>query len=222
MQDLFSQFVRDRRYLKGVSTRTEVWYWQSWNAYASVLKDRKPDELSKADFLNRIEAMRRQGVSAITINTYSRAVNALLRWLHEEGHSTALVAIPRLKEEQKIIPTLTADQTRRLLEYRPKGLNNTSAWTVAMPAMDTGIRLNEALSLRRDDLDFDNLLIAVRDGKGGKQRVVPIERAGTSSTSSESSGTARWRPRHARLCQDTDQATTHGLDRLSEDSLASF
>ena len=43
-----------------------------------------------------------------------------------------------------------------------------------MLALDTGLRLNEALTLRREDLDFDNLLITVRDGKGGKQRIVPI------------------------------------------------
>ena len=174
MRDLFSQFVRDRRYLKGVSSRTEGWYWQSWNAFASVLQDRTPNQVSKAYFLSRIEAMRQQGVSAITINSYSRAINAFLRWLHEEGHSAAPVRIPRMKEEQKVIATLRAEQVRRLLEYRPKGLNSTRAWTLATLVLDTGMRLNEALSLRVENLDFDNLLITVRDGKGGKQRIVPM------------------------------------------------
>jgi len=101
MRNLFEQFVRDRRYLRGVSSRTEGWYWQSWTAYGLVLQASQPGDLSKNTFLGRIEEMRTRGVSPITINTYSRAINAFLRWLHEEGHSPAFVQVPRLKEEQK-------------------------------------------------------------------------------------------------------------------------
>jgi site-specific recombinase XerD len=39
--------------------------------------------------------------------------------------------------------------------------------------MDTGLRINEALTLRRDKVDFDNLLLIVI-GKGNKERVVPF------------------------------------------------
>ncbi len=174
MRNLFEQFVRDRRYLKGVSSRTEGWYWQCWQAYATVLQNSSPDRLSKGDFLSCIQGMRTRGVNPITINTYSRAINAFLRWLHQEGHSPVLVQVPRLKEEQKVMATLNGDQIRRLVEYKPKGLNCTRAWALAMVALDTGLRLNEVLSLCRDDLDLDNLLITVKDGKGGKQRIVPM------------------------------------------------
>jgi site-specific recombinase XerD len=177
MRNYFEQFVRDRRYLKGVSDQTVDWYWQSWKAYARVLDGRNPDQITKGDFLDRIEEMRRSKVSATTINTYSRAVNAFLRWLREEGHTSAEVKIPHLKEVQKVIATLTSAQIERLLAYRPTHLNNARAWTVAMLALDCGLRLNEALSLQRSDLDFDNLLIHIRDGKGGKERVVPISLA---------------------------------------------
>ena len=114
MRNLFEQFVRDRRYLKGVSSRTEGQYWQSWKAYAPVFQDHNPADLNKGSFLSRIEEMRTRAVSSITINTYSRAINASLRWLHEEGHSPVLVQVPRLKEEQKVMATLTGDQIRRL------------------------------------------------------------------------------------------------------------
>jgi integrase/recombinase XerD len=177
MRIYFEQFVRDRRYLKGVSDQTVDWYWQSWKAYARVLDGRNPDQITKGDFLDRIEEMRHNRVSPTTINTYSRAANAFLRWLREEGHARAEVKIPHLKEVQKVIATLTAAQIERLLAYRPTLLNNARAWTVAMLALDCGLRLNEALSLQRSDLDFDNLLIHIRDGKGGKERIVPISLA---------------------------------------------
>ena len=82
MRNLFEKFVRDRRYLKSVSPRTEGWYWQSWKAFTPVLADAVPDHISKGDFLGRIELMRTQGTSPITINIYSRAINAFLKWLH--------------------------------------------------------------------------------------------------------------------------------------------
>jgi site-specific recombinase XerD len=39
--------------------------------------------------------------------------------------------------------------------------------------IDTGIRINEALSLRRDRIDPDNLLVTVT-GKGDEERIVPF------------------------------------------------
>jgi integrase/recombinase XerD len=39
--------------------------------------------------------------------------------------------------------------------------------------MDTGVRINEALTLKRSNVDFDNLLMLVY-GKGNKERVLPF------------------------------------------------
>jgi integrase/recombinase XerC len=42
-----------------------------------------------------------------------------------------------------------------------------------LTALDTGLRVNELLTLRRSDVDLDNLLLKVV-GKGNKHRLVPI------------------------------------------------
>ncbi len=39
--------------------------------------------------------------------------------------------------------------------------------------IDTGVRINEALTLKNQNVDFDNLLVTVM-GKGGKERIIPI------------------------------------------------
>ena len=39
--------------------------------------------------------------------------------------------------------------------------------------LDTGLRIEEALSLQRDQLDLENLLVKVK-GKGEKHRIVPM------------------------------------------------
>jgi site-specific recombinase XerD len=43
----------------------------------------------------------------------------------------------------------------------------------ALTALDTGMRIQELLNLRRQDVDFDNLVFRV-NGKGNKQRLVPM------------------------------------------------
>jgi len=48
-----------------------------------------------------------------------------------------------------------------------------AAYALACTLTDTGVRIDEALGLRRGDVDFDNLLLKVR-GKGRKERLVPF------------------------------------------------
>lgn len=174
MQIHYENFVRDRRYSKGVSPRTEGWYWQSWKAFEGALLVATPETLSKADLTKVIETLLSRDVSPITINTYGRAVNAFLKWLHTEGHCSKLVQVPRLKEPECVIATLKPEHIQRLLQTRPECHNQRRAQMVALTILDSGLRLKEALAVRRDDVDLDNLLLTVRNGKGGKQRVVPM------------------------------------------------
>jgi|SRR5581483_10099187 len=57
--------------------------------------------------------------------------------------------------------------------FRPKTFTERRTYTMVLLLIDTGVRIDEALSLTRDHLDFDNLMIKVR-GKGAKERLVPM------------------------------------------------
>ena len=174
VKDLYATFVRERRYTKGLSVRTEGWYQQAWNAFWDVLGEHSSvNTLTKETFAPAIERMLQRGVSPITVNTCSRAINAFLRWLHEEGKCSTLVVIPRLKEPSIAIQTFRPEEIQRLFVYRPKSATERRVHTLALLVADTGLRLNEALSLRVGDVDFD-LLLTVREAKGGKQRVIPF------------------------------------------------
>jgi integrase/recombinase XerD len=158
------QFITERLYLKGVSAATLAWYRSSFKAFSGALD-------SKQTIIERIATLRKTN-SAISINTYLRGVNAYFRWLHEERHLD-LIKIPRLKEEQKVLATLTAGDAKRLILFRPEGANLTRAHTLALLLLDTGLRISEALSLGWERVDFDNLVLTVA-GKGGKHRVIPF------------------------------------------------
>jgi integrase/recombinase XerD len=83
------------------------------------------------------------------------------------------VRLPKLKEEQKVLATFTPQHVAALTHHRPKGRNAARAWMISMVMLDSGLRVSEALGTRRQDLDFENLVIRVR-GKGGKERLLPM------------------------------------------------
>lgn len=163
MQD---QFIKERLYLKGVSPRTLVWYGCSFKAFAGALE-------SKAQVLERIKEMRDRGVSPVTVNSYLRCLNAYFRWCYEERGQDR-IRIPKLKEEQKVVAALTPEHVRRFLQWKPgKTFGRQRLHILICLLLDTGLRISEALGLRKEDVDFENFLLRVH-GKGNKQRLVPF------------------------------------------------
>ena len=78
-----------------------------------------------------------------------------------------------LKTEKRVLTLLTTEQLKCLLAFKPKTMDSWRAYALAVTALDTGIRVDEALGLRQEDLDFEKLLLKVR-GKGRKERMVPF------------------------------------------------
>lgn len=64
---------------------------------------------------------------------------------------------------------LSRDEVARVLEHL-RGV----MWVSAVLLYGAGLRLSECLDLRVKDVDFDRRQITVRDGKGAKDRPVPL------------------------------------------------
>jgi site-specific recombinase XerD len=154
----FEEFLNERKYLKNVSDHTLVYYrcaFRSWELH------------SKGEWKTWIVNLRQAGLSPVSINTYICAMNAYWRWA-ETGLKVAY-----LKEEQKVLATLTPEHIRRLVSFKPRGVNQIRAHCVAMLILDGGYRISELLALPFEHCDFENLVVKVR-GKGGKHRLVPL------------------------------------------------
>ncbi len=117
MEDFFAQFVKERKYLSNVSPNTIAAYHWAWRAFAPVVSGR--NEIVRADVLQRISELREAGLTAVTVNTYVRSINAFLHWLHAEGRASQALVIPRLKEEVKVLPIFTGAHIARLLSFSP-------------------------------------------------------------------------------------------------------
>jgi integrase/recombinase XerD len=80
--------------------------------------------------------------------------------------------IKRVKTRQRSIERLSREEERKLIQqaYKARGEYGLLIKTLFM----TGARVSEFAALRVEDFYFDELMILIENGKGGKSRYVPI------------------------------------------------
>jgi integrase/recombinase XerD len=115
----------------------------------------------------------RARVKPVSCNCWLRGLHSVCRRLHQRGEIPAPLRLPPQKLEKRIVPTHSEDALRRILRFRPKVFAHWRVHTIACTLVDTGCRIDELLTARTADVDFDNLLLLVT-GKGRKQRKVPF------------------------------------------------
>ena len=156
----FEQFIKERKYLQNVSPRTVEWYEQTFKWLGKY----EPTEAGCKAF---IIGMRDGGLKPISCNSRIRVANAYFKW------AGLTLKIARLKEDETIIPTLTDEQAKWLVIHKPKGFCPCRLHSLVITLLDTGLRIDEALTLRVEQVDFDNMLLTVM-GKGRKERKLPF------------------------------------------------
>jgi integrase/recombinase XerD len=172
LDQLFESYTRERQFIKNVSQTTLVWYKATWRAVRPHLP-REANALTPQILKTCMIALRSEQRSAITVNTYLRVVNSFSGWLHEEGHMQVLLRAPKLMEERRIARTFTREQIKRFVRYQPKDAIEQRAHVLGCLLADTGIRIKEALGLKRADVDLQTMLLTVF-GKGRKDRTIPF------------------------------------------------
>jgi integrase/recombinase XerD len=166
-------FIRERRYLKNVSTKTLLWYRDSFKAFEPVLgQSYDSSGFLKGAIISQIGVLRERN-KAVSVNTYLRCIKAFLNWAHEEGHLKEKVKLASLKEEKTVLQTFTPQQVRALVHHKPSKATELRIQSFVLTLLDTGLRLSEALGLTREAVDIENMVLKVK-GKGNKERLVPF------------------------------------------------
>lgn len=173
LNHLFQQFLRERRYLQNITPKTVAWYEAAWLAFTRSCPSGVPAQLTRPALQEFIIQLRDRGVRPVTCNTWIRALNVFCGWLHEQGHCLERVKLKTLRVEKRIIVTLDEARIRALLTYKARTFDQHRVHTLVCALLDTGCRVDEMLSARVIDFDFDNLLLLVM-GKGRKERRIPF------------------------------------------------
>jgi len=163
--------VRECCRVRHYSLRTERAYVDWIRRFVMANGRRHPREMGAAEveiFLSQLAT--RDDVAASTQN---QALSALL-FLYREVLGVQLPwmeSVVRAKRPQKIPAVLSRAEVTRLL-----ALMDGQVALMASLLYGTGMRLMECVRLRVQDVGFDRNEICVRNGKGGKDRRVPLPR----------------------------------------------
>ena len=113
----------------------------------------------------------------LSASAQNQAINALMflykRVLADELPPDHLGRFASQRSKRPVcVPTvLSSDEVSRLLAALPEG---STERLLAALLYGTGMRVNEGCTLRLRDIDFDRKQIVIRQGKGGKDRVVML------------------------------------------------
>ena len=165
--------LRERLRYMHYSLRTEEAYVHWVRNYVQWSGRRHPRELGSVEvqaFLSMLAnerrvaaATHRQALSALLF-LYREVLGVEMPWLSELGRPVAHKRIPVV---------MTHLEVQLLLARMGHGVTG----LLARLLYGTGMRLLEGIRLRVKDVDFVRQVIVVRDGKGGKDRVVMLPRS---------------------------------------------
>jgi integron integrase len=160
--------VRQRNY----SIRTEQAYLSWVCRFLLFAGDKDVAAMGEADIVAFLQDLAVRG--QVAASTQNQALNGLIFFFtqvlkREIGNLGDFV---RAKRPRWLPVVLSRAEAGRLLAE----LEKISALHYLMAALlyGTGMRLMECVRLRVQDVDFDQNLIVIRDGKGQKDRVVPL------------------------------------------------
>jgi integrase len=86
------------------------------------------------------------------------------------GRKLPILEIVRPAKRQKLPVVLAAGQVKELLDQITNPVHRMCLTLIYA----CGLRLSEGIHLRVEDIDSERMLVAVRNGKGGKDRYVPL------------------------------------------------
>lgn len=182
IMSLVHRFCDYCQYMKGYKAQTVKRYKNVMRLFTDNCNVQSIDEITdehvKMFFL---EGRTGRGWSTNTFVTYHKTFMVFFRWCVEQGHMQTNFAkdlkLPKI--EKKLPPKLTRQEAMRLLEvvynypYKYKFLRYRNHAIFSMFIL-AGLRRGELLGLNLTDIDLENRSIFVRQGKGSKDRIVPM------------------------------------------------
>ena len=182
IQILAQKFYDYSLYIRGYSKETIKRYRAVINFYCrfadiSLIEQVTPDSVRGLFFYGRTQ----RGWQPNTFIIYHKSLLVFFRWCikerYIEGNPVEDIEMPKL--EKRLPSKLTKQDAFRLLEvvynypYKYKYLRYRNH-AIFSTFLFAGLRKKELLNLRFADIDIENLTLFVNQGKGSKDRIIPI------------------------------------------------
>jgi len=132
-----------------------------------------PKRMSRVDVEGFMAFLAGQKLSGMSRARKLAAIRKFFTFLEVNkviGTNPALTVIGARREENE--PNILYKEQYKALLY--EATEDTRDYAIIMTFLQTGIRLSELTHLKVEDVDFENRLLTVRQGKGKKDRQIPL------------------------------------------------
>lgn len=164
---LRQRMIEDLR-IRNYSPRTETTYVHEVECFARHF-GKSPAELGPEEIrAYQVHLVEEKHVSWSHFNQAVCALRFLYRVTLQRGDM--VVQVPFAKAEKRLPVVLSVDEVRRLL----KAVENAKLRAVLFTIYSGGLRLSEAINLVVSDVDSERMVLRIRQGKGRKDRFVPL------------------------------------------------
>lgn len=151
---------------RGLSSKTIKTYRLCIKRFFDIYK-KDPKEICKQDIKEFLDKLIEKGACGNTINVYLNA----LKFLYEEILGKKLTVKIKFSKVPKRIPEmLNKDETLSLFD----AIENSKHKLMICLMYSAGLRVNELVNLKIQDIKIDEGYGFVRNGKGGKDRIFVI------------------------------------------------
>jgi site-specific recombinase XerD len=132
-----------------------------------------PTRFSRVDIEGFMQYLAAQRMTGVTRVRKLAAIRKFFTFLEENSILAANPAhtVKGAKREEKEPNILYKEQYKALLY---EASDNIRDYAIIQTFLQTGIRLSELANLRVDEVDLDHRLLTVRQGKGKKDRQIPL------------------------------------------------
>jgi len=132
-----------------------------------------PKRFSRVDIEGFMSYLAGQQMTGVTRVRKLAAIRKFFTFLEENKIVSGNPAntVKGAKREDKEPGILYKEQYKALLY---EASDNIRDYAIIMTFLQTGIRLSELVNLRVDDVDFEHRILTVRQGKGKKDRQIPL------------------------------------------------
>jgi site-specific recombinase XerD len=170
MGQLQDRMIEDLK-LRNYATSTAERYVDGARAFAKyhMLSPADMDERHVRAYLLHLVQERQAG--AATVKMHVAGLKFLYEHTLKRPEVAASMVWPRV--HQRLPDILSGTEVDRLLA----AMEDVTARAVVMLTYGAGLRISEACTLAAGDVDSKRMLIHVREGKGGRDRYVPLGKA---------------------------------------------
>ncbi len=210
MDDLITPFLDHLTVERGLARNTRAAYGADLRLYAAFLKKRGVRDASavtRAEVMDFLISERDRGLSPVSVARELAALRMFHRFLAAEGRAkedvTDSIEAPKLwRHLPDVLSVAEVESLIAAADARTETGRRDRALLELLYA--SGLRASEAAGLKVGHVNLDDGSLRVANGKGGKERVVPVGRAARESV-------ARWLPVRAKWLRS---ARREGADAL--------